>query len=291
MVSEVHPLAGLTGSYGAVKRFIDAAVSARSDCDIELSSSATPLSSLRDEAERILAAAEAKGVTLRLLGGMAVNLRCPSASRPPLSRRCVDVDVVGHRKETAKVNRLFVELGYKPRERFNALNGSRLIFNDLQNQRRIDVFLDVFEMSHKFNFKDRLALEEKTIPLSDLLSTKLQIVQINEKDVKDICALLLDHEVAPGQAADKVDAGYLAKLCANDWGIYKTFTINLSKLQQHLETMGLDEAQRKTVAERAEALRSAIEAAPKSTGWKMRAAVGERKRWYELPEADQEVVG
>lgn len=261
-----------------------------SDCDIELSSSTTPLSSLKDEAERVLAAAEAKGVTVRLLGGMAVNFRCPSASRVPLSRRYVDLDVVGHKKETAKINKLFVELGYKPRERFNALNGSRLIFNDLKNQRRIDIFLDVFEMSHKFNFRDRLALEAETIPVSDLLSTKLQIVEINEKDIKDVCALLLDHEVAFRQADGEIDATYIAKLCADDWGIYKTFTTNLAKLSQHLEKIGLDENQKKTVMERAKKLGNAIEAAPKSVGWKMRAAVGERKKWYELPEADQEVV-
>ena len=201
---------------------------------------------------------------------MAVNFRCPSASKPPLSRRYVDVDVVGHKKETGKINKLFAELGYKPRARFNALHGSRLIFNDLKNQRRIDIFLDVFEMCHKFNFKDRLGLEAKTLPLSDLLSTKLQIVEMNEKDIKDICALFMDHEVAQGRAEDRIDAAYIAKICADDWGIYKTFTINLSKLPQHLGLMGLDETQRKTVTDRAEALRSAIEAAPKSIGWKMR---------------------
>ena len=160
-----------------------------------MSDSTSPRESLDEEAERIIQGAEAKGIALRLLGGMAVSIRCPSASKPPLSRRRVDIDVMGRRRDTAKINQLFKELGYRPRERFNALQGSRLIFNDLKNQRRVDVFLDVFQMCHKFDFRDRLALEPKTIPLSDLLSTKLQIVEINEKDVKDIFAILLDHEV------------------------------------------------------------------------------------------------
>ncbi len=243
-----------------------------------------------EEAERILQRAEAKGITLRLLGGMAVSVRCPSASKPPLSRRRVDIDVMGRRKDTAKINQLFKELGYKPRERFNALHGSRLIFNDIRNQRRVDVFLDVFQMCHKFDFRDRLTLEPKTIPLSDLLSTKLQIVEINEKDVKDIYAVLLDHEVSEGEGPDRVDAGYLSKLCAEDWGVYKTFTMNLDKLVKYAESIGLDQEQNKRIADRAGKLKNSIEAAPKSMGWKMRAAVGERKRWYELPEADKEVV-
>ena len=77
-----------------------------------------PLESLNDEADRILKGAEEKGITLRLLGGMAVSVRCPSASKPPLSRRYVDIDVMGRRKEVAKINQLFKELGYKARERF-----------------------------------------------------------------------------------------------------------------------------------------------------------------------------
>jgi len=255
-----------------------------------VSAPAVPLESLTEEAARILSGAESKGVTLRLLGGMAVNLRCPSASKPPLSRRYVDIDVIGRRKETSKINQLFKELGYKARERFNALHGSRLIFNDMRNQRRVDVFLDIFEMCHKFDFRDRLGLEPKTISLSDLLSTKLQIIEINQKDVKDIFALLIDHEVVGEEVPDKINGAYISKLCAEDWGIYKTFTTNLSKLPDFQGTMGLDEEQKKRVSERTEALKSSIEGAPKSMGWKMRAAVGERRKWYELPEADQEVV-
>jgi len=255
-----------------------------------LSAPVAPLESLSEEAERILNGAQRLGITLKLLGGVAVSKRCPSASKPPLSRRYVDIDAMGKRKETAKINQLFKELGYKPRERFNALQNSRLIFNDLANQRRVDVFLDTFEMCHKFNFRDRLDLEPKTISLSDLLSTKLQIVEINQKDIKDIFALLLDHEVSKEEALDKLNATYIAKLCAEDWGVYKTFTMNLSKLAGYTASIGLDEEQTKRVSERAEALRNSIEAAPKNMGWKMRARVGERRRWYELPEADQEVV-
>jgi len=198
--------------------------------------------------------------------------------------------VIGHRKETAKIKQLFTELGYRPRERFNALHGSRLIFNDIKNQRRVDVFLDVFEMCHKFDFKGRMGLEPRTLPVADLLSTKLQIVEMNAKDYKDIIALLLDHEVSAEDVPDRINATYIAKLCADDWGIYRTFTLNLGKIAEYAAGIGLDEEQRKRVSARAESLRNSIESMPKSMGWKMRARVGDRKKWYELPEADQEVV-
>jgi hypothetical protein len=249
-----------------------------------------PLESLADEAKRILSGAERMGVVLRLLGGVAVVTRCPSASNPPFSRRYVDIDLIGRRKETAKINQLFKDLGYKPRERFNALHGSRLIFNDMKNMRRVDVFLDIFQMCHKFDFRDRLRLEPKTITISDLLSTKLQIVEMNEKDIKDILVMLLDHDVAMEEAPDKINASYIAKLCSEDWGIYRTFTMNLDRIPEFLGRLELDEEQRTRIRGGADSLRKSIEGAPKSMGWKMRATVGDRRRWYELPEADQAVV-
>ena len=258
--------------------------------DGQLSASDVPLESLADEADRILRTAAARGVTLRLLGGIAVVTRCPSASRPPFSRRYADIDLIAHRKETAKINSLFKELGYKPRERFNALHGTRFIFHDMKNMRRVDVFLDVFQMCHKFDFRDRLTLEARTISMSDLLSTKLQIVEINEKDIKDILVILLDHDVTEEESADKINSSYIAKLCAEDWGIYKTFTTNLDRIPEFAQRLSLDDDQRAKIIGRAESLRKSIESAPKSMGWKMRATVGERRRWYELPEADVPVA-
>jgi hypothetical protein len=38
------------------------------------------------------------------------------------------------------------------------------------------------------------------------------------------------------------------------------------------------------VVDRLSRLRSGFEEVPKSRGWKLRARVGDRKRWYELPE-------
>jgi len=234
--------------------------------------------------------AEKQGVILRLFGGMAIRLRCPSASHRNLQRKYADIDFMGLSKQSRKIKELFTDLGYEPREFFNALQGSRLIFNDIAQGRRIDIFLDVFKMCHKFDFRDRLSMDKLTIPLADLLATKLQVVEITEREYRDVIALVHDHEVNESEGPETIDGAYLAKLCADDWGIYKTFTINLANILHALENYGLPSDDREVVSKRLTALQAQIESVPKSMRWKMRARIGENKKWYELPEGDKEVV-
>ncbi len=243
------------------------------------------------EAKRLVQASSEKQVVLRLIGGVAVALRCPSvAENRLLQRDYVDIDFVAHETQSRAINEFFVQMGYEPRHRFNAMmGGKRLIFNDLVNTRRVDVFLDVFEMCHKFDFSQRVELEPMTLPLADLLATKLQIVEINDKDFKDMAALLLDHDVGLTDG-ETINGAHIAKLCANDWGIYKTFTVNLSMLANAVDVLGLASADVSTVKSRSGRLLEVIEEEPKSFAWKMRARVGEKKRWYELPEPDDSVV-
>jgi hypothetical protein len=244
-----------------------------------------------DEAKRIIELAQQRKVTLRLFGGVSFYFRCPSAKHRSLQRNYVDIDFMGHSKQSKDIKQLFEELGYVPRDRFNAMQGyRRLIFNDIQHQRRVDIFLDVFEMCHKFNFKDRLDLDPYTISLADMLATKLQIVEINQKDLKDIVSMFVDHDVGTSDAPEMINGSYLAKLTGNEWGIYKTFGMNLDRVVSAIDEFGLEENEKKLVTERVGRLRKMIEDSPKSIGWKMRAKMGERVQWYELPEADKEVV-
>jgi len=227
---------------------------------------------------------------LRLLGGVAIYLRCPSARRGDLARDHADIDFIGHERQSAEIRHLFGELGYLPREKFNAMHGGRrLIFNDAARRRRVDVFLDVFEMCHRFNLKRRMEIDRQTISLADLLATKLQIIQTNEKDVRDIICILIDHEVGATDLQE-INAEYLAKLCGEDWGIYKTFTMKLAMLGLVAEKWEMEEPQRAMVIKRIVQLQTAIERAPKRFSWRVRAAIGERIRWYELPEEDAGLV-
>ncbi len=248
-----------------------------------------PLEDPLDEAKRILDEARARDVVLRLIGGVAVYLRCPSARRPTLARRYVDIDLVGLSKQSRVLRKLFEEMGYTPRGKFNAMYGDRrLIFNDAEHERRVDVFLDVFEMCHTLDLKSRLHVDGWTMPAADLLATKLQIVEINQKDYQDLVAILLDHEVGSSDR-EMINGDYLAKVCGGDWGIYKTIMMNLDRLATVVPDFQLGEVAG-VVDSRIRSLREKIEAEPKSFRWKMRARIGERAPWYQLPEADKVVI-
>lgn len=243
------------------------------------------------EANRIVGVAESKKVTLRLLGGLAFRLRNPSSVMANLSRRYVDIDFVGFRKQRKEIEKLFEELGYSPRDRFNKLNGySRLIFNDIANERRVDIFLNTFEMSHKLDFTDRLLVDKLTLPLCDLLLTKLQVYEITEREYRDVISLFIDHDVSEKDEAEKINGKYIAKLCGQDWGLFRTITLNLERIESALPTYALTPEQQTMVKGKFDQLRKVINDEPKSFGWKMRARVGDKVKWYELPEQDVEVV-
>jgi len=245
-------------------------------------------SAISDEAKRILDEAKQRGIILRLFGGVAVKYHCPSAAHRSLQRSYPDLDFFGRGKQGREIRKLFLDLGYEPNQRFNALHGAtRLIFEDGKNQRVVDIFLDVFRMCHILHLGDRLTLNDYTIPISDLLLTKLQVVETNEKDIRDLIAILKDHDVIDHIASgDKevIDTGYIASLCADDWGLCKTISLTLKKLLTFLPKYELEPEAKQILEARISKLLNAIDTVPKSLKWKLRDKVGERKRWYDLPE-------
>ena len=245
-------------------------------------------SAISDEAKRILDEAKERGIVLRLFGGVAVKYHCPSATHRSLQRSYPDLDFFGRGKQGREIRKLFLDLGYEPNQRFNALHGAtRLIFEDGKNQRVVDIFLDIFKMCHTFHLGERLNLDDYTIPISDLLLTKLQVVETNEKDIRDLIAILKDHDVIDHIASgDKevIDTGYISTLCADDWGLCKTISLTLKKLLTFLPKYELQPEANQVLEARISKLLHAIETVPKSLKWKLRDKVGERKRWYDLPE-------
>jgi len=227
---------------------------------------------LYEESIALTDATAAAGVDFSLLGGGAIFLHCPQAIADGPYRELADLDGITTRSSTAALAEVLERRGYEPDGRFNAMHGERrMIFTGPRG--KLDVFVDVFEMCHTIDLRDRVGIEPRTLPVADLLLTKLQIVELNEKDARDAAALLREHELGSGPG-DHVDVDYLNGLVGSDWGLWRTLTGTLATLAE-LEP---------DVADRAGELREAFEAAPKSRGWKLRARVGERKRWYELPE-------
>jgi hypothetical protein len=236
-----------------------------------------PLADLRQEAPRVLDELDRRRIPARAVGGLAVHLRCPSAARPPLARDYKDLDLAAEHAAVRPLTEALEALGYEADREFNALHGrERLLFWDVTNERQLDVFVDRMVLCHTLELSDRVTREPRTIPLADLLLAKLQVVELNERDLKDATALLADHGLGP----DGVDAERVTGVLAADWGWWRTATATLERVARYagdLDGFG-------AVAERVQALGERIEAAPKSRRWRMRAKVGERKRWYELPE-------
>ncbi len=216
----------------------------------------------------LVEAAEGSGLVLRLLGGAAIVLH--SGGQP--HRELGDLDAATRRSDARPLSGVLATLGYRPEPRFNALHGDkRLIFHGPHG--KLDVFVEVFEMCHRIELGPRLQLDSPTLTVSDLLLTKLQVVELNAKDAEDAALLLRTHEFGRGPG-DHVDVEYVSTLAADDWGLWRTVTGTLGRLEEL----------QPDVAERARTLRAALDEAPKTRRFRLRARVGERKRWYELPD-------
>jgi len=242
------------------------------------------LSELGAEARRILAAVEEEGLPLRLAGGAAFMLRCPHAQRHPLARAHGDLDFVGLSSATKRIQDLFSRLGYAPNQRFNSLHSQeRLLFLDDSRGRDVDVILDRFRMCHVIDLRGRLDADRNTLSLIDMLLCKMQVVQLNEKDVRDVQALLLDFPVGKGDG-DKINLDRLCNLLSKDWGLCHTVQINLERVRDSAGGIGLTSLEEEQIGRQVEALLHAIDSFPKSLSWKARAQIGERLPWYDLPD-------
>lgn len=238
---------------------------------------------LEDELDRLIGEANQQGIFLRVLGGLAVKLRSPHASHRGLERAYPDIDFVTNKGSARKLTAFLPAMGYTPNKTFNTLSGDRRqLWYDEEHNRQIDIFIGDFAMCHTLPLADRLELEPLTIPLAELFLSKAQIVHLNRKDVLDLCALLLDHDIGRSDG-ETINGEYIAGLCAKDWGLYTTVSLNAQRVKDLIESgeVELDPAERETVKSRLAALQTAMDAAPKGLSWKARAKVGTRVRWYE----------
>jgi len=207
------------------------------------------------EGRRVVAGAGEKGVVLRLLGGVAIVLQAPHG-KPLLTREIKDIDVVTPRGNKKAVAQAFQALGYVDDEMFNA-----------------------------FPIAERLHHEPLTVPLAELLLTKLQIVELNERDERDIYNLCFHHEISSA-GEPGIEGSLIGDLCARDWGLWRTCKGTIERCRTDLVHYALGASERDLIDARLAHLWDVIEAAPKTSKWRWRANVGERKRWYEEPEEE-----
>lgn len=236
------------------------------------------------EGARLLEHARRAGVPLRLLGGVAVSLQADGELPAALRRDYADLDFMAAKGASGAVDGLLRAAGYEPQVAFNALHQrERMLFFDTGHDRQVDVFVGAFRMCHAIPLSDRLAIDDRTLAPADLLLTKLQVVELNEKDVRDALALLHARRLADHDDG-AINAARIAALLARDWGLWRTITANLRGCAEHVADYDLLADDRERLGRAIEELLARIEAEPKTRGWRLRGRVGERKRWYELPE-------
>ena len=247
------------------------------------SNGASPLADPLQESRRLVDVARDAGVVMRLLGGAAVCLQAPEG-RPLLARKIGDIDIATKQGGRRAATEVLTKAGYVPDEHFNAFHGTRrLLFYDQTNSRKLDVFIGDFSMCHVIPIADRLELDPLTVPLAELMLTKLQIVELTERDQRDIYNLTYHHELRDGDSKG-IEADFIAGLCAQDWGLWRTTRTTVERCLENMASYGLEPQAADTIAERLKALWKRIEQAPKSARWKLRNRVGDRVRWYEEPE-------
>ena len=247
------------------------------------------------EGRHIVVAARERGLTLRLIGGLAVRDHCEELAF--CGRDHSDLDMVGLTREVGGLVSLFEALGY--RERLHVREATRLRQAQfgrpcahgsgdgayaVHAEDHVDVFLDVFRMDHRVDLRERLAIEPYTVSAGDLLLTKLQVFRAEERDLRDIVTLLKDDELADEDAPGTVNVKYVAGLCARDWGLYYDVTRNLRHCAESLARYGLERRAEEHVRAALARLTEEIEDAPKTRSWRWRAKIGTRRPWHELVE-------
>jgi hypothetical protein len=222
------------------------------------------------------------GVPVRALGGVGVALRAPGAPAA-LRRASEDLDLAAPRRARREIEEAFGAAGLEAEREFNALQGSRRqIWWTPDRSTHVDVFLGEFAMCHRLDLDDRLGVDHAAMPAADLLLMKLQVVHLNLKDVQDLAALLTTHELGEGDDQGVINRGRIQDVLGADWGFHTTAGDNLERLGD-LVAEHAPEAEARVRSQTA-VLREELDAAPKTRGFRIRAKVGRRRRWYELPE-------
>jgi hypothetical protein len=235
------------------------------------------------ELKRIIKASDDSGILLRVIGSLAFQMHCPQYGylQAALGRAYTDIDFAAYSRQSKQIQDLMAALGYtENREIFIASEGERAIYEKAKSGLHVDVFYEKLDFCHTIYWKDRLEVDAPTIPLTELLLEKMQIVQINEKDVIDTIMLLLEHPLGDIDM-ETINVKRTATLCASDWGLWRTTTMNLDKVKQLAQGYSQLSAEQKAKVEaQVEGILVRLEQEPKPLAWRMRARIGDRLKWY-----------
>src|SRR4030043_956426 len=182
-------------------------------------------------ASDIVAEAQIQGAAIRLLGAVAFSIHCPTYGRfqQEAKRHFTDLDFAAYFSHNAGIRKAFTKLGFEEdREVAVVFARQRMIYNKPGTELHVDIFFDKLDFCHPIPWAGRLEVDSPTIPLAELLLEKMQIVQINPKDVIDSIMLLREHPLGKSDI-ETINSSRIAAMCARDWGLWRTVTMNLKK--------------------------------------------------------------
>jgi hypothetical protein len=245
------------------------------------------------EALRIVDEGKKRNITFRVMGALAVRIHCLELAEfhKGLKRlgnsghEFTDIDVMSLNKYRNQMKPFFRSINYVPdkSEYIVHMWALRHIYHEPRNQLHVDVFFDKLDMSHVVDFRNVLEIDHPTIPLAELLLEKLQIVHINEKDIKDSIALLRGHSLGENDK-ETINLERISRLLSEDWGFWYTVTMNLGKIRSfatdYCKQKLISESDLKDILTKTDQMSQEIESSPKSMKWKLRARVGTQRKWY-----------
>ncbi|MEM3696419.1 MAG: hypothetical protein QXQ94_02800 [Candidatus Bathyarchaeia archaeon] len=269
------------------------------------------------ESQEIVEKTRQEGLILRILGGLGIAVHCQEYRdfAQKLGRigtgviegqEYSDIDFVSYGSYRDKMKDFFDKIGYVKRKiTLSTAASGRQIYYHPKGWFYVDVFFDkLLVANHPIDFRGRLELDYPTITVTDMLLEKLQIWEaFSVKDLKDCLLLLKAHAIKEKGEKESIDALYIAKLLAQDWGLWYTATSNLKKIKiflSEIEKFGseanidpkqIKKEDREEIIQKIDNLLEIIEKEPKSFGWKMRAKIGTKKRWYNPVERPETVGG
>jgi hypothetical protein len=190
------------------------------------------------------------------------------------------MDLVGLSSQYEDIVQTMKKAGYLENTGMTiSTGGSRLLFEKSGEASHIDVFLDRINIEHEIDLRERLEIEEDTVSVSDLLLIKLTITRLNEKDLRDIIAMVKDLQMGHNDNPRTINMTYIADLCGKSWGLHHDVTSSLRKTLQFLPNYHLPKKIRMGVTKKLETLEDMILKSPKSLKWKLRALLGEHVAW------------
>jgi hypothetical protein len=239
-----------------------------------------------EEARRLTEEAQKKGIFLRAMGPIAIHFYFPEyvdlyrKMKRLGDRVFTDIDYASYGKNKGKMIAFFNAQGYQVEKRALMMSGGARHIYFSERIPMIDVFFDELNYNHAIQYKGRLEIHPYCVSLADLLLQKLQIVKINDKDLKDTLLLLLASSVGESDH-EMINARYVAERMADDWGFYHTSTTNLVKVKEAAQSVEvLTTVNCAAIQANADHILDYIERAPKSGKWKRREKIGTKKPWY-----------